>query len=517
MVRLKERGWICLFCAVAAISSSAQTFTVLATFNENNGAFPRAPLVQGLDGNFYGTTELGGTGDCIPAGEGCGTAFKITPGGKLTTAHKFCSQTNCTDGNTLTAPVVLATDANFYGTTQFGGGNANCQEEGGCGTVFKITHSGKLTTLHVFKGTDSFAVSAGLVQANDGNFYGTTTGSFNCQGQRDCGSVFRITPGGKLTTLYWFCSKANCADGAEPFAPLVQATDGNFYGTTSAGGANNADCLGQCGTIFKITPAGKLTTLYRFCSKGLCHDGETPIAGLVQGADGNFYGTTLSGGIFNNNTCLLGCGTAFKVTPAGKLTTLYSFCSQSNCGDGALPSAGLVQGTDGNFYGTTEIGANPACDLGYGCGTAFKITPAGKLTALYSFCSQSDCADGGEPLGGLVQGTDGKFYGTASRGGNPNCIPHFSSCGTVFSLSVGLGPFVETLPTSGKVGANVVILGNNLKSATSVSFNGTPATFTIVSGTEIKTTVRVGATTGFVTLTTFKSNLKSNAVFQVKN
>jgi uncharacterized repeat protein (TIGR03803 family) len=455
-MRLKERGWISLFCAVAAISSSAQTFTVLATFNENNGAFPRAALVQGPDGNFYGTTELGGTGNCIPAGEGCGTAFKITPVGKLTTLHAFCSQTSCADGNTLTAPLVLATDANFYGTTQFGGGSANCQEEGGCGTAFKITHSGRLTTLHIFKGTDSFAVSAGLVQATDGNFYGTTTGSFNCQGRGDCGTVFGITPGGKLTTLYKFCSQSKCADGAEPFAPLVQAIDGNFYGTASAGGANNSDCRGQCGTVFKITPGGKLTTLYRFCS-------------------------------------------------------------EANCADGAVPGAGLVQGTDGNFYGTTEIGANPACDLGYGCGTAFKITPAGKLTTLYSFCSQSNCADGGEPLGGLVQGTDGKFYGTAFRGGNPNCIPNFSSCGTVFSLSVGVGPFVETLPTSGKVGAKVAILGNNLKSATGVSFNGTAATFTIVSSTEIKTTVPVDATTGFVTVTTAKRKLKSSRVFQVTN
>jgi uncharacterized repeat protein (TIGR03803 family) len=260
-----------------------------------------------------------------------------------------------------------------------------------------------------------------------------------------------------------------------------------------------------------------LTTLYRFCSKGLCSDGEMPVAGLVQGADGNFYGTTPSGGIFNNNVCSGRCGTIFKITPGGMLTTLYRFCAEANCTDGAVPWAGLVQGTDGNFYGTTEIGANPACDLGYGCGTAFKITPAGKLTTLYSFCSQSNCADGVEPLGGLVQGTDGKFYGTASRGGNPNCIPNFSSCGTVFSLSVGVGPFAEILPTSGKVGAKVAILGNNLKTATGVSFNGTAATFTIVSSTEIKTTVPVDATTGFVTVTTARRKLKSDRVFQVTN
>jgi uncharacterized repeat protein (TIGR03803 family) len=506
---------IFLFLAATSIASPAQTFSLLATFNGEDGAAPEAPLVQGLDGNFYGTTDLGGTGSCIPAAEGCGTVFQITPGGKLTTLHKFCSQPNCPDGNTLTAPLALGIDANFYGTTQFGGGSAACLEEQGCGTVFKISPAGKLTTLHIFNGTDSFAVSAGLVQAANGIFYGTTTGSFNCEGQGDCGTVFRITPGGTLTTLYTFCSQPNCADGAEPYAPLVQATDGNFYGTTSAGGSNNSNCLSECGTVFKITPGGKLTTLYEFCLEGICSDGQTPNAGLVEGADGSFYGTTLVGGISNEIVCILGCGTVFKITPGGELTTIYKFCSLTNCADGGEPSAALVRANDGNFYGTTVLGANPTCADGSGCGTAFKITPGGTLTTLYTFCSQPNCADGGEPFGGLVQGTDGKFYGTAGHGGVPDCIPNFLTCGTVYSLSTGLGPFVGFVRPAAKVGQTGGILGQGFTGTSSVMLNGTPATFTVVSDTFIEATVPVGATTGYVTVTTPSGLLTSNIPFHV--
>ncbi len=223
-----------------------------------------------------------------------------------------------------------------------------------------------LTTLHAFAGypNDGSAPSAGLVQATDGNFYGTTYAggtSGNCQG--GCGTVFRITPGGTLTTLHSF----DCYDGASPTAALVQGTDGNFYGTTYGGGANQ-----YYGTVFKITPSGTLTSLYSFCAQANCTDGSMPYAGLVQGTDGNFYGTTLEGGA--NSGCSLGsgtCGTVFKITPGGTLTTLHSFCAQSGCADGGNPYAGLVQASDGNFYGTTfERGAN-------GYGTVFKITPSG--------------------------------------------------------------------------------------------------------------------------------------------
>ncbi len=268
----------------------------------------------------------------------------------------------------------------------------------------------------------------GLVQATDGNLYGTTyLGGANGQG----GTVFKITPSGTLTTLYSFCSQSGCADGSYPGAALVQATDGNFYGTTQYGGANNNSiCQGSgCGTIFKITSAGTLTTLYSFCSQSACADGRLSF-GLVQATDGNFYGTTEEGGAN-------GQGTVFKVTPIGTLTTLYSFCSQSACADGAEPSAGLVQATDGNFFGTTQFGGanNNSICYSFGCGSVFQITPAGALTTLYSFCSQSGCTDGANPSAGLVQATDGNFYGTTYNGGTSTaCSP---PCGNVFEISPG--------------------------------------------------------------------------------
>jgi uncharacterized repeat protein (TIGR03803 family) len=194
-------------------------------------------------------------------------------------------------------------------------------------------------------------------------------------------------------------------------------------------------------------------------------------------------------------------GTVFRITAGGKLTTLYDFCSQANCTDGSYPN-GLVQATNGDFYGTTnQSGA-------YGAGTVFKITPAGTLTTLYNFCSQTNCADGAYPLAGLMQDTNGNLYGTTFEGGA-------YGLGTVFTLSVGLGPFVETQTTSGKVGAAVKILGTNLTGATSVTFNGTPALFTVVRPSEITTTVPAGATTGTVQVVTPSGTLSSNVSFRV--
>jgi len=339
------------------------------------------------------------------------------------------------------------------------------------------------TLLYSFGMTgDGASPYAGLAQGTDGNFYGTT---FIGGAYGSYGTVFKITPRGKLTTLHSF----DGTDGDQP-AGLVLAIDGNFYGTTEFGGANSN------GTVFKITSSGALTTLHSFDRT----DGAGPYdAGLVQATDGNFYGTTYQGGADDY-------GTVFKITPRGKLTTLHSF---SNA-DGSFPRAGLVQGTDGNFYGTTqEGGAVGSC--GDGCGTVFRITPGGTLTTLHSF----DLTDGEYPLAGLVQGTNGTFYGTADCGGayGPGCGPYYP--GTVFSLSVGLGPFVETLPAFGKVGTPVHILGTNLTGTTSVTFDGTPATFTVVSKTLIFTNVPAGATTGTVQVATPSGPLSNNVPFQV--
>jgi uncharacterized repeat protein (TIGR03803 family) len=360
-IGLLKRACITLVvCTAAAIAAPAQTFTTLYSFDGTDGRDP-AGVIQGTDGNFYGMTSHGGYLYCQ---DGCGTIFKVTPGGTLTTLHLFCAQTNCSDGR-------------------------------------------------------SPSPSAGLIQAIDGNFYGTT----EYGGPNGYGTVFRITPGGTLTTLYSFCAPSSCPDGAVPTAGLIQATDGNFYGTTPAGGA-------YLGTVFRITPEGTLTTLHTFCQTD-CADGYNPSAGLIQAIDGNFYGTTEHAGAH-------GGGTVFKITPAGTLTTLYSFCAQKGCADGSSPSAALIQATDGNFYGTTSAGGSSSNCQG-GCGTLFEITSTGTLGTLHSF----DNTYGRWPAG-LVQATDGSFYGTTGYGGSNNCA---NGCGTIFHLAVAPAAITLT-PTS---------------------------------------------------------------------
>ncbi|MGC2475371.1 MAG: choice-of-anchor tandem repeat GloVer-containing protein [Candidatus Sulfotelmatobacter sp.] len=459
-----------VFYVTTTITCSAQTLNDLVSFDLSDGADPVGALIQGIDGNFYGTPYFGGSQNGICAGLGCGTVVKITADGKVTNLHSF----DTTDGGFPAGALVQTTDGNFYGTTSFYGAY-------GFGTVFKITPAGDLTTLYNFCSepncADGFEPEAGLIQAADGNLYGTTSGG----GANNLGSIFRISITGKLTTIYSFAGP-----GVWPAGALVQAADGDFYGTTS-----------DNGTVFKITPAGDLTTLYNFCSKPNCADGRNPQAGLIQATDGNFYGTTQGGGYSNY-------GTVFKITPRGKLTTLYSFCSQSECPDGAQPLASLVQATDGNFYGTTSAGgANPDY------GTVFKITIGGTLTTLYNFCSQIECADGANPFGSLIQATNGTLYGTTRWGG-------VDGYGTVFDLAAGLGPFVEAIPASSKEGAKISILGQGFTSSSVVKFGGVRATSVELNGsTDLIATVPARALTGKITVTTSGTTLTSNVLFRV--
>jgi uncharacterized repeat protein (TIGR03803 family) len=452
---------VSVFCIAAALASPAQTFTTLISFNFTDGSGPNAQLVQGTDGNFYGTTLLGGSSNnCI---DGCGSVFKVTANGALTTLHNF----DGTDGSSATG-ILQGVGGNFYGTTANGGTHNNCT--GGCGTVFKMTSSGKLTSLHSFDGTDGSGPYSGLIQGTDGSFYGITSyGGANNSCANGCGTVFKITAEGAISTLYNF-------DDAVGFGPsaLIQGTDGNFYGTAFSGGANS------CGTIFKVTPRGALSTLHSFDGT----DGCDPVS-LIQGPDGSFHGTTEIGGATTN-------GTIFMMTPKGDITTLHSFDNT----DGYAPG-GLVQGTDGNFYGTTQGGGTAFF------GTVFQITANGALTTLYNF----DNSDGADPQSAPVQSTSGTFYGTAYGGGA-------DGSGTVFSLSMGLGPFVKTNPTFGSAGTKVTILGNNLAGTTNVTFNGTKATFT-ASSSYVTATVPADATTGTVEVVTPKRTLKSNVPFRV--
>lgn len=464
---------LALSCISLPITSTAQTFTILANFDGSNGSQPVAALVQGLDGSFYGPTTAGG------AYSG-GTVFKVTQQGTLTAIYSFCAQSGCPDGRQADSQMIQALDGNFYGTTTFGGINDNY------GTVYKITAEGKLKTLYEFCSqsncSDGAYLYGGIIQATNGNFYGTTNegGDLTCFAPYGCGTVFKLTPTGVLTTLYSF----HTGDGQSPFAGLVQARDGNFYGTTGYGGAYGY------GTVFKITPSGAYTTLYSFCAQTFCTDGSLSYGPLIQGTDGNLYGMTENGG-----TVQFG-GTIYKITPAGILTTLHNF----SISDGSGPDDALVEAVDGNFYGTTVAGGD------YNVGTAFKISPSGVFSTLISFGVPTT---GGTYPSGLIQSTDGNFYGIAEAGGANND-------GLVFRLSVGLGPFVQTRPTSGKVGAKIFILGNNLTGTTSVSFNGTAATYTVISDTEIKATVPAGATTGKVQAKTPSGTLKSNFAFRVR-
>lgn len=493
MTEQGNRRWAVLLVAAllltvgAAKSSPAQKFEAIFNFDGNDGRLPDVNLVQGLDGNLYGTAQTGGIAYD-------GTMFKISSTGRQTILYQFCRQAKCTDGAHPYTPLVETDGGELWGTTTIGGdgeANPDCGSLG-CGTVFKISYAGDLTTIYSFC-TDSDCpdgtTPAGLIQAADGNFYGVTGGG----GTNNSGTVFRITSAGTLTTLYNFCAQAGCTDGSGAFAALVQGTDGNFYGTTYSGG-NSEACRppayasGGCGTVFKITPGGTLTTLHTFCTQMSCADGSFPL-GLIQGTDGDFYGTTQVGGIQKY-------GAVFKITANGTLTTLYSFCSQANCSDGSEPFAGLAQGMDGNFYGTTFSGGTN------GLGTVFRVTPSGTLTTLYSFDTT------GRPEAALVQDTDGDFYGTTTNGGE-------YGYGSVFALGVGLGQFVEPLHASGKVGGAVSILGTDLTGATSVSFNGTAATFTVVSPSLINATVPEGATSGFLKITTPGGTLSSNVPFRV--
>jgi uncharacterized repeat protein (TIGR03803 family) len=462
--------WIALVALMVALVATGahadachlkSSFNAIYDFGDHTGD-PLSPtavgvIAQGRDGNLWSTTPFGGKNNM-------GTAFKLTPGGKLTVIYNFTSTT----GQPFSG-LTLGTNGNFYGATSNGGTGTACS--GGCGTVFELTPSGKLTILWNFTGgNDGEFPYSGPIEGADGNFYGTTYQG----GTNTVGTIYQLTPSGKLTTIYQF----DAIHGAFPIGPLVQATDGNLYGTTAGFGFNY-------GTIFKIVPSGDfaLTLLFTFD----VFDGAYPYAGLVQGSDAKLHGTTTGASLF---------GDVFDITATGSFAELHALNGST---DGAYANAGLVQASDGNYYGAAQQG-------GDGYGTFFRITPKGTFTV----CEDFNATDGAEPLVTPIQHTNGILYGDTSLGGDIN------NTGVFYSLNLGLKPFVSLLPTSGKVGATVEILGQGFTETEAVSFNGTAAAnFTVVSDTYMTAAVPTGATTGLVTVTTPEATLQSNKKFRV--
>jgi uncharacterized repeat protein (TIGR03803 family) len=341
-----------------AFASSA--LTTLHSFSSTEGAFP-SELVRGPDGNYYGTAPMGG--DPGNFGLGYGTVFRITPGGSLIILHTFSGS----DGNTPTS-LVLAQDGNLYGATQSGGTYNG-------GSVFKITTGGTLTTIYSFP-QNSFGewlAPSRLALGNDGNFYGITAYG----GNNACGSIFQITPSGTLTTLYSFPADAGPTEGG---GGLTLAADGSFYGMEPL--------------IFRITTAGNFTPVHTF----MAGEGSPANGTLVQSANGTFYGTTVSGGVN-------GAGSVFSVSPNGAFATLYSFTGVA--GSITAQPGGLVDGGDGNFYGTIQYGGEASC----ACGALFKVSPSGALSYLYYFTGS---LDGSGPIGTLTPGSGGFYGSTAS-------------------------------------------------------------------------------------------------------
>jgi uncharacterized repeat protein (TIGR03803 family) len=512
-------------CAPPAVAQA--NFSVVHTFPGPAPARPYAPLVQGLDGNFYGTTFEGGDNNS-------GTIFRMTPAGVITIVHQFTHVG--LDGSAPRAGLVQANDGTFYGVTTFGG--PGDQGMGGSGTVFQMTTAGVVTGLFpfggptdgssypiptLFKGNDGnfygttftdglpvvngvntgsgtvyrftpgsgiftihawdrgptdggFAV-AGVIQARDGNLYGTT----NQGGPADLGTVFKVTVGGTVTLLHTFAG--GTTDGQNSWGGVIQgrSPDNNLYGTTVFGGAEG------CGTVFRIATDGSgFTILHSF---NFTNDGCEVLAGLVQGTDGNFYGTTHAGGTSNN-------GTVFKMTPTGTMTKLHDF----NDANGSHPYASLIQGTDGNFYGTTFYGgANHA-------GVVFKITSAGVFTLLQSFGGGTDAA---RPMAPLIVGTDGNLYGTSEIGG-------IADKGTIYRMSpAGAVTILHSFINYTFVGGGINVHSYSaLVQATDGNFYGAANTFDVPTQTVLYKITAGGTFTALHTLSTATEGFNASALIQ---
>jgi uncharacterized repeat protein (TIGR03803 family) len=436
-----------LVMGLAATPLHSQTYTDLHDFNcPTDGCrsgFAATPA-QGRDGNLYGTLLTGGTA--------AGTVYKITPAGTLTALHDFTGP----DGEVINSGLTLGTDGNFYGAATSGGLNS-------LGTLFKITPAGALTTLHNFTAAEGGGVYGTPVMGKNGSFYGVTVNA----------RAYSVSPSGTFKLL------PNLAPGPS-YAALFLAKDGNFYGTTEAGGAG-------FGTVFRMSATGAIKVIYTFDST----HGGFPYGPVVQGSDGFLYGTASRGGTIANAG-----GVVFKLSTAGAITVLHEFDSTSTT-DGYEPFAGLVAATDGNFYGATSTGTSGSGQYG----ALFKITKTGTYTFLHAF----DNTHGSDPEATAMQHTNGILYGQTN-----------ASSGVFYSLAEGIPRFVSLVGnTFGTAGTAVEILGDGLTGTTKVLFGTGSANFTVVSDTYMTAVVPASGVTGTVTVTTPGGTLKSKQLFKV--
>lgn len=403
-------------CTLVLLSAacSAQTFSTLIDIPPVDGS-PSGPLLQAADGNFYFETSS--------------NIFKLTPSGILTLLYH--AQAGFAGG------LIQGSDGTFYGTAQQGG-------QSGLGAVFKLTPAGTYSVLYSFSGkaNEGTGPNSGVIQGSDGNFYGVTQGGGVGIGY---GTAFRLTPQGALTTLYSFGTSST--DGELPQGRLVQGPDGSLYGVCRLG------LNGQPGTIWKISPQGVFTLLYTFSASAKT-DGASPF-GLIQGSDGNLYGTTFAGGV-------AGFGTIFKITLSGSFSVIYNLGSGSK--EQGLGGAPLVQASDGNLYGTT-VGGNGLL------GEVFRVSHTGAFAVLHSF----GFSDGTGTQLGMIQASDGNLYGVTGTA-------TITFGGTVFQVFLtpnapapkiatgGIGPIYSNVSTI-QPGEWISIYGSNLASTTTV-WNG---------------------------------------------
>jgi uncharacterized repeat protein (TIGR03803 family) len=400
---------LCAFLFAATDLQAGLKITTLFSFNWTNGAVPTGEMVQGADGSLYGVTAEGGSA------AGYGSIFKISLDGVFTSLVSLADSTGYSPNG-----LVLATNGNFYGTAYYGGLFNK-------GTVFKVTPEGSITLLACFDGTNGCNPASELIEAADGNLYGTTpVGGIPGDPFGGYGTIFRLTPDGSLITAFLF----NADTGFNTWPALTKGQDGNLYGTTGNGGAyTNVFWFGY-GTAFRLSLTGGFSKIASFDGT----NGMGPKYALVAGKDGNFYGTSWGGTNLDSDRGPL--GNFFRVTPSGEIKSIFSF----NGTNGSLPR-GLMLARDGNFYGVTGsggagfTGARPFSPGG-GEGTIFQITTSGVLTSLHSFTNRV------LPLGGLVQASDGNLYGTTRQGGA-------YGWGTIFRLSVPMPPVLQPVSSTG--------------------------------------------------------------------